>query len=262
MTAFLKIDDCKTCHRALPWEWVPTVLLTGKPLAGTGVWHSQLSNGLCPACITALEFERQQAESAKTLRIDLTKLLGGEKPYREFTFERYKVTPGNRRAFQRSKHFNPATDNLYLWGSCGVGKTHLAYATARSCFEETLSVNILRPWQLSRKVRMKEPEEEQAGIDEIVNVEVLVLDDIGVGSETAYSRQILQEILDGREFMDRAGLLITSKYSLGDLAQKMNDDTIPSRVSGMCQVLEIKGPDRRLMIPHGDYPVPSFTNAT
>jgi chromosomal replication initiation ATPase DnaA len=52
--------------------------------------------------------------------------LGGEKPYREFTFERYKVTPGNRRAYERSKTFDPAAENLYLWGPSGVGKTHLA----------------------------------------------------------------------------------------------------------------------------------------
>jgi DNA replication protein DnaC len=249
MTAFLKIDDCKTCHRALPWEWVPAVLLGSKTLAGTGVWRSQLADGLCPACQAAAETELQKKERALAARQKLVRLLGGEKAYREFTFERYQVTPGNRSAFERSREFNPSTENLYLWGPCGVGKTHLVCATARRCFDETLSVVLLRACQLSRKVRMKDPEEEQAAIDIFVNSEILVLDDLGVGPDTAFSRQLLQEILDVRDFNDRGGLVVTSKFSLDALARRLCDDSIPSRLAGMCQVIEVRGTDRRVKFP-------------
>ena len=99
---------------------------------------------------------------------------------------------------------------------------------------------------------MKEPQQEQAIVDELVRVEVFVLDDLAMGADTAYSRQVLQEILDGRDFLDRAGLLITSKYSLAGLAAKLNDDSIPSRLAGMCSLVEIRGPDVRLTICRGD----------
>ena len=246
MTAFLKIDECKTCHRSLPWEWVPTVLLGSRRLAGTGVWRSQLADGLCPACIAERETQHQNAQRALAIRNDLVKMLGGEKPYREFTLEKYQIAPGNRLAYERAKHLNPATENLYLWGACGVGKTHLVSATARRCFEETLSVMILRAAQLSRKVRMKDPDQEQAIIDGFVNTEFLVLDDLGTGADTLFSRQIIQEILDGRDSSDRAGLVITSKYSLDALAAKFGDDTISSRLAGMCRVVEVTGNDHRL----------------
>lgn len=246
MTAFLKIDNCKACHKALPWDWIPAVLLNGKPLAGTGVWRSQLTEGLCAACGTAREAERQKAEHALAIRAGLIQLLGGQKPYRDFTFDRYRVLPGNRLGFEKSKQFSPATENLYLWGPCGVGKTHLAYAAARRAFEETLSVAILLASQVSRKVRMKDPASEQAAIDDLARADVLVLDDLGTGSDTAFSRQVLQEILDARDFADRAGLVITSPYSLDDLAGKLAGDSIPSRVAGMCSVVEIRGPDVRL----------------
>ena len=248
MTAFLKIDNCNTCRRSLPWEWVPAILLNGKPIAGTGVWRSQLLEGRCPACQAGLEAQHQQEQRAIQLRRNLIQLLGGEKPYREFTFERYEVTPGNRLAYERCNNFNPATENLYLWGPCGVGKTHLAYATARHAFEETLSVAIVRAYQLSRKIRMKGPEQEQEAIDEFAQGDILVLDELGVGPHTAYTRQLLQEILDQRDFATRAGLLVTSPYSLGDLAAELGDDTIPSRLAGMCQVIAVRGHDFRLTI--------------
>jgi len=246
MTAFLKIDDCKTCHRALPWEWTPAILLSGKTLAGTGVWRSQLVDGYCPACVAALEAKRQKERRGFALRRELIELLGGEKPYREFTFERYQVTTQNKLAYERCREFNPAAENLYLWGPCGVGKTHLSYAVARRCFEERLAVRILLAGQLTRKVRMKDPEQERAAIDELVRAEILVLDDLGIGNNTDFGRQILQEVLDGRDFKDRAGLLITSPYSLDALAEKLNDDSIPSRLAGMCRIVKIAGPDRRL----------------
>jgi DNA replication protein DnaC len=246
MTAFLKIDRCKACHQERAWEWVATIPVDGKPLAGTGVWRSQLTGGLCPTCIAALEGNRQKEQQAQALHEALVQLLGGEKPYREFTFERYEATAGNRLAFERARQFNPSIDNLYLWGACGVGKTHLAYAVARRRFEDDRSVAILRPGQLIRKVRMKDPDAEQEAIDRLVRVRVLVLDDLASGHDTTYARQVLQEILDGRDFTDRAGLVVTGKYSLSDLAQKLNDDTVPSRLAGMCQVLEIKGTDHRL----------------
>jgi DNA replication protein DnaC len=246
MTAFLKIDDCTNCRRNLPWEWVPAYLLNGKPLAGTGVWRSQLLDGICPACVASLAREREEKQRALVLRKELIELLGGEKPYREFTYDRFQATPGNQLAFERCSHFDPVTENLYLWGSCGVGKTHLGYATARRCFDETLSVVILPAGQLTRRARMKDPDQEQAIIDQWVRADALVLDDLGSGPDTAYRLQLWQEILDARDFRDRAGILVTSKYDLSALAQKLGDDSIPSRLAGMCRVIEVKGADRRL----------------
>lgn len=252
MTAFLKIDECRSCHRSIPWEWVPAILVSGRALPGTGVWRSQLIEHTCPSCQTALENKRQSEQRAIKSRALLIELLGGERPYREFTFERYQVAPGNQLAYSRCKNFNPAVDNLYLWGSCGVGKTHLAYAIARTCFEESLSVTILWASQLSRKIRMKGPEQEQEALDRLIGADILVLDDLGCGPDTTYSRQILQEILDGRDFRDRSGLGVTSKFSIDELASKMQDDSIASRLAGLCSVIEVRGPDGRLVCRKDD----------
>jgi DNA replication protein DnaC len=196
--------------------------------------------------VVSVQLQRQEERRTVAGRHELVQLLGGEKPYREFTFERYQVTSSNRLAYERSKEFNPAAENLYLWGSCGVGKTHLAYAIARRAVEESLIVSVQRAPQLTRQVRMREPTQEQAAIDNFIAAELLVLDDLGTGLDTAFSRLILQEILDLRDFNERAGLVITSKYSLDDLAAKLGDDSIPSRIAGMCHCIRICGVDNRL----------------
>ena len=247
MIAFLKIDTCKGCRRSIPWEWAPAVLVGGRALTGTGVWRTQLMEGYCPGCKAGLQEKREQERRASVLRTKLIDLLGGEIPYRDFTFERYTVTAGNERAFQRCRNFNPKTENLYLWGLCGVGKTHLAYAIARHAFERGHSIEILTPPRLVRKVRMRDPDTEQAVIHHLAGVAVLVIDELGIGSDTAYGRQIIQEILDTRAYHGRGGLVITTQYALGVLAHRMQDATIPSRLAGMCKVVEIKGRDRRLL---------------
>ena len=246
MTAFLKIDTCARCQRALPWEWVPVVHLAGKSLAGTGVWRSALTDGHCAACIQYLENQRHKDEAALRRRSALIALLGGEKPYREFTFERFHVLPGNRRAFEAAAGFDPSADNLYLWGASGVGKTHLACAVARRATEEDLSVEMSRLPELVRRARMKEPEVEQALIDALVQVEVLVLEDLGCSQSTAYGRQILREVLDRRNYQNRAGLVVTSAYALNELAWRLPDDAIASRLAGACRIIEIRAPDGRL----------------
>lgn len=201
---------------------------------------------LCPSCDQANQNTVVAAQSAQELERRLTVALGGIKPYRDFTFAHYDITSGNRIAFTRSRSFDASKESLYLWGPCGVGKTHLAYAAARTPLKQNRSVEILTLPKLIRRVRMKEPREEQELIDRFSTTDVLLLDDLGVGNETLYARQILQEILDARDFSNRHGLLITSKYSLDGLANKLNDDTIPSRLAGACSVIEIAGNDRRL----------------
>jgi DNA replication protein DnaC len=248
MSAFLKIDRCGACARELPWEWVAPVLLRGQPLAGTGVWHSTLIDGICSRCAEATKSARLRQRESERLRDHMIRLFGGVKPYREFTFERFEVTPGNHIAYEKARAFDPEKGSLYLWGPSGVGKTHLAFAVGRRALCRKQSVEIITAPKLIRKLRMRAPEEEQRGIDAFIHAGVLVLDDFGQGSDTAYSRQVLQEILDGRHFNDRGGLVVTSPFSLNMWVRRLADRAIPSRLAGMCQAIEIQGTDYRARV--------------
>ena len=79
--------------------------------------------------------------------------------------------------------------------------------------------------------------------------ESLVLDDLGAGSNSAYNRQILQEILDRqvRLSTDRVRADGHEQVFAGRTwPQTFADDLIPSRLAGMCTVVQIHGPDGRL----------------
>lgn len=239
------IESCLRCARSLRQSWIPPVNVRGKPLAGTGIWHSPLTDGICDACMesarSAEEHVRQRLRLQKRMRSIL-----GSRPADEFTFDRFAITPENRNGYEKAIGFDPRVRNLYLWGACGVGKTHLSYAIARRALESGLSAVVTTPPRLSRRLRMREPDEEQSILDSFIRADVLVVDELGIGHETAFLKQILQEILDGRTFDDRGGLVITSKFSLDALAEHLKEDAIPSRLAGRCIPVEVGGSDHRL----------------
>lgn len=239
-------DACEACRQEVPWEWFPPVVLGGRTLSGTGQWRRQTIDGICYPCLEARQEANRADKRALAIRIALIRMLGGERFYEKADFAKYQVSDESRVAYERAKAFIPQWHNLYLWGACGVGKTHLASAIARKHAELEKTVSFLRPPQLMRRVRKKDPQEEQEIIDQIAGIEVLVLDELGIGNDTAFARQVFQEILDARIGSGRNGLVVTSKYSLDDLAQKLEEDTIPSRLAGLCQVIEVKGKDGRL----------------
>jgi DNA replication protein DnaC len=238
-----RLEDCRSCGHTVPYEWVAPVMAGGKRLAGTGVWQSQLEDGLCPDCVRASEQRRRRAQENLLLRVKLVKLLGGPRPYREFRFESFKVTLGNRIAYEHCMRFDPTKENLYLWGPAGVGKTHLAYAVARRCVEESLTVEILPAYWLNRRRGIDDPDMQSAAVDAWTSGKVLIIDDLRESDRGCpESWQVLQDILDGRRQHDRSGLIVTSRYLPSSFAVQRAVEKIASRLAEMCTVLKVNGP--------------------
>jgi DNA replication protein DnaC len=166
----------------------------------------------------------------------------GVKGYEQFTFETYRQNARNRAGLEACKAFDPKVGSLYLHGPVGCGKSHLAWSMARAI----PGAEVNKATALIRWFRMRDPREEEREIDRLARVPCLVVDDLGVQKDSEHALSILYEILDRRDMDCRFGLIITSNLPLDDLARKMGDDRITSRIAGMCKIVKLDGPDGRV----------------
>ena len=238
MSAFLKLDRCRDCKAEVAWEWVPPVNLAGRVLAGTGVWRSALTDGRCPKCADGhaqAVYRQARSEELRTRFVEMV----GELPYREFTFERFRIHAANKQTFEQVKAFDPSRVNLYLWGNSAAGKTHLATAILRSWFG--LGTGVFTTCaRLIRKLRMRPPEEEQRILDECCSAFVLVLDDFSSRESTPFFRRVLSEVLDRRRYRGRGGLVVTSPESLDVYTRNSGDRATASRLRALCVERELR----------------------
>jgi DNA replication protein DnaC len=164
-----------------------------------------------------------------------------------------------------TKHLNDQGLGLLLTGSNGTGKTHLAVAALR----ELASVHGVRGqfWdyhELLREIRRSYDATtaltEYEALEPIIDMEVLLLDDLGAWKMTDWMKDILFYILN-RRYLARRPSLITTNYpdkepSPAQIQQA--DRTIReeylverigwrlrSRLLEACAVLQLDGPDRR-----------------
>lgn len=200
--------------------------------------YTRLVSGKCPRCADS---EKWKAEREAKERGRLISMLG-VRGYEQFTFERFRVNDKNRAAFEACRSFDPSNGSLYLWGPVGSGKSHLSGAIVRAvpCGELYKSTAVIR-W-----FRLRDPREEEREIERLAAVPCLVVDDLGVQKDSEHALGVLYEIFDRRDMDMRHGLVITSNLPLDELAAKMHDDRITSRIAGMCRVVKLDGNDGRM----------------
>lgn len=200
-----------------------------------------LRNNACEVCERAKAEKIKAAERAKTKAIEC---LGGQLAFDTYKLETLRPTKINTTALAFAERFHPGNHSWYIHGPAGTGKSHLAIATARRFLGHHWTVRVVKAADIYREVRQgsrQDPAAEQAAVRRFVNIDVLVIDDLGVGKETEYSLAILYEVIDSRIMDNRNGLIVTSNLSLNSLASKLGDDRITSRLVGHCILTTFKG---------------------
>jgi DNA replication protein DnaC len=184
-------------------------------------------------------------------RSDRLREILSNRALKEHTLERFQVNDENREAFEVVQSFDPLKDSLYLWGSCGVGKSHLASLIIREAIAcDLLSIIQTEPSQMLRDINSalhQSAEAEERAINRFAKVSLLVLDDFGTEKITDYKLEKLFEVINGRDKAMKAGLVITSNYSVGQISSRLNDDRIVSRIAGLCRFVKVGGQDWRLV---------------
>ncbi len=143
---------------------------------------------------------------------------------------------------------------LVLMGTYGCGKTHLAAAIANACVEfgmttSFLTVPDLMDW-LRNSFDSKDTSFEER-FDQIRNVGLLVLDDLGTQNATKWANEKLFQIIDYR-YVRKLPLVVTTNLTLEDM-----DDRIRSRLQDpdLCTRVRISAPDYRAPIKDSKDPL-------
>ncbi|MHB8857592.1 MAG: ATP-binding protein [Bellilinea sp.] len=196
----------------------------------------------------------RQSQIAQTERQRLYRLSNLD-AFQKMTFETFKVQGrlGLGEAQLRSLQFafNQAQQFarsplgwLLLMGGYGSGKTHLAAAIANQMIEmggSTMFVTVpdLLDW-LRFSFEGGDSSLEQR-LEEIRNVRLLVLDDLGTQNATPWAEEKLYQIINHR-YVNRLPMVITTNLSLNEI-----DGRIASRLQDpdLVTLLEIHAPDYR-----------------
>ena len=143
---------------------------------------------------------------------------------------------------------------LVLMGTYGCGKTHLAAAVANTCVEYGMNTLFLTVPDLLDWLRYSYDSADttfEQRFDEIRNVGLLVLDDLGAQNATKWAGEKLFQIIDYR-YSRKLPLVVTTNLSFEDL-----DDRIRSRLQDpdLATRVSITAPDYRSPIKDNKDPL-------
>ena len=142
--------------------------------------------------------------------------------------------------------FNKSSKNLFFMGGTGLGKTHLSLAIANVVINRGYSViygtaqNILGDLQNENFGRIDNLKYRE---NEILDVDLLILDDLGTEFKSAYTVSCLYNIINTR-LSAKLPTIISTNYSIDEI-ESIYDQRTTSRIIGGYSTLILTGNDIR-----------------
>lgn len=169
------------------------------------------------------EEKYREAERARK-RAVIEKSLGGEVPYRDYTFDKFDPNLNGTHAILKAcLSFDPMKDNLFMYGGQGKGKTHLSSAIARRVLDFGGTGHVFRGSELAAALKGRRTyatdHDQVDAISDLANIHVLVMDDVenGPNDKKGYLEAVTV-LLEHRKNRGRFGCIITSNKTIAELA--------------------------------------------
>lgn len=142
-------------------------------------------------------------------------------------------------AWERMREHNIG---MLFWGSTGAGKTHTAACAANALIDRGIRAGIASTAEL-----LAVPYSDRATtIRRLIDLDLLVLDDLGAERGSEYAMETVYAVVDGRTKAGRP-MVITTNLSLDDIKYPadMGKERIYQRVLECCQPVRFVGESRR-----------------
>jgi DNA replication protein DnaC len=226
-------------------------------------WHAIDAHSL-------LSRQKQNKTSASLLRDKKQNLYlsdtGIKKRFATRTFANYRIeTTMQKQAWEAAKEyadnfhcFYEKGEGLYIEGTNGTGKTHLAAAIALHLLEKgrsvicQTSIDLLNNIKLQFNAKNTESNNEHKILSAYASADLLILDDLGKEQSTDWSIAVLYSIINER-YEDMLPVIITTNYNEHNLIKRLTPQgcgptravAILSRLKEMSSVLTMAWEDYR-----------------
>ena len=165
--------------------------------------------------------------------------------YKYYTLEKFIFDSDEERILEkRIKKYllNDIEKGFLIYGSVGVGKTHLVFAVVR----EVMKILSLEAKVFSVPRMIADYKESNFDIRNIIKAEIIsiaVFDDLGSEYISEMSRELITRIIDQRLIYNRL-TFITSNLNPEMIGEKI-DVRLISRIKALTYSIEITGEDKR-----------------
>ncbi|WP_022928897.1 ATP-binding protein [Patulibacter americanus] len=200
--------------------------------------------------------EQRAARVAGSLRARIPR------EYQDASFEHSNVSGMPRDAVARVRRYVDtlderlaAGDGLWISGSIGTGKTWLAMLVARYAIERGQAVAVYSVPRLLSEIRRTYDGEGTTTLDlldQLTEVTLLVLDDVGTERTNPWVLEQLYTIINER-WQERRAIVLTTNLDPMQMEAQIGERAV-SRLVGMCETVLVDGVDHRQPTPGADRP--------